>query len=202
MRFGFVNVKTLKLNVHQIRSSILNIKQLVWTKSVTNKPRFSIFFLIIIRNCFLAREKRIEWCFREPYDRNPMLISALSAVKSKRMPMDLVRVETRNQILFSFLSVGWGLIADIDIESERLRAIGGQRFTVWSVARLIGLRTYKGKISYLTCNKVPSTENIQNGKICRKECTTEGTLSHSRSYGDELNRYEYYLVSKFIANGA
>jgi sphingosine kinase len=40
--------------------------------------------------------------------------------------------------MFSFLSVGWGLLSDIDIESERLRAIGGQRFTVWSVARLIG----------------------------------------------------------------
>lgn len=36
---------------------------------------------------------------------------------------------------FAFLSIGWGLISDIDIESERLRAIGGQRFTVWSVAR-------------------------------------------------------------------
>lgn len=110
------------------------------------------------------------------------------------MPMDLVRVETRNQILFSFLSVGWGLIADIDIESERLRAIGGQRFTVWSVARLIGLRTYKGKISYVPCNRVPPMEN-GNGKICRKECATESTLSHSRSYGDELDRYVHLVVS-------
>lgn len=45
--------------------------------------------------------------------------------------------------------MGWGLLSDIDIESERLRAIGGQRFTVWSVARLIGLRTYHGKVWYL-----------------------------------------------------
>jgi len=42
------------------------------------------------------------------------------------------------QILYSFLSIGWGLIADIDIESERLRSIGGQRFTIWSLARLVG----------------------------------------------------------------
>lgn len=125
-----------------------------------------------------------KWCFREPYDRNPLLISALSAVKCKRTPMDLVRVETRNQILFSFLSVGWGLLADIDIESERLRAIGGQRFTVWSVARLIGLRTYKGKVSYLSCNKVPP----ENDKIYSKDYPTENILSHSRSYGDELDR--------------
>lgn len=42
------------------------------------------------------------------------------------------------QVLFSFLSIGWGLISDVDIESERLRAIGSQRFTIWSVAKLIG----------------------------------------------------------------
>lgn len=40
--------------------------------------------------------------------------------------------------MYSFLSIGWGLLSDIDIESEKLRAIGGQRFTVWSLARLIG----------------------------------------------------------------
>lgn len=51
--------------------------------------------------------------------------------------------------MYSFLSVGWGFIADIDIESERLRSIGYQRFTVWSVHRLISLRTYHGKVSYL-----------------------------------------------------
>ncbi|KAM0736466.1 Sphingosine kinase 2 [Formica fusca] len=130
--------------------------------------------------------KSIAYAKEEPYDRNPLLISALSAVKCKRTPMDLVRVETRNQILFSFLSVGWGLLADIDIESERLRAIGGQRFTVWSLARLIGLRTYKGKVSYLPCNKVPP---LENGKIYCKDYPTENILSHSRSYGDELDRY-------------
>lgn len=115
-----------------------------------------------------------------------MLISALSAVKCKKTTMDIVRVETRNQILFSFLSVGWGLLADIDIESERLRAIGGQRFTIWSVARLIGLRTYKGKVSYLPCNKVPP-ENMENGNIYHKDYAKK-ILSHSRSYGDELDR--------------
>lgn len=115
-----------------------------------------------------------------------MLISALSAVKCKKTTMDIVRVETRNQILFSFLSVGWGLLADIDIESERLRAIGGQRFTIWSVARLIGLRTYKGKVSYLSCNKVPP-ENMENGNIYHKDYAKK-ILSHSRSYGDELDR--------------
>lgn len=55
----------------------------------------------------------------EPYLPAPTLPSALAAVKGHQEPMDLVRVETVSQIVFSFLSVGWGLLSDIDIESER-----------------------------------------------------------------------------------
>lgn len=51
--------------------------------------------------------------------------------------------------MYSFLSIGWGLISDIDIESERLRPLGYQRFTIWTLHRLINLRTYRGRISYL-----------------------------------------------------
>ncbi|XP_050311620.1 sphingosine kinase 2-like [Anthonomus grandis grandis] len=87
----------------------------------------------------------------EPYSPTPTLPATLAAIRGASVPMDLVRVETLSQILFSFLSVGWGLLSDIDIESERLRVLGGTRFTVWSVARLIGLRSYRGKLWYLPC---------------------------------------------------
>lgn len=60
--------------------------------------------------------------------------------------------------MFSFLSIGWGLISDIDIESERLRAIGYQRFAIWSVHRLINLRTYNGTLSYLKARHGDGTE--------------------------------------------
>ncbi|XP_015428810.1 PREDICTED: sphingosine kinase 2-like [Dufourea novaeangliae] len=139
--------------------------------------------------------KSIAYAKQEPYDYNPLLVSALSVVKYKTAQMDLVRVETRKHILFSFLSIGWGLLADIDIESERLRAIGGQRFTVWSVARLIGLRTYRGKVSYLPCDKVPSAESLGNGKAYN-EYTKDAQISHSRSYGDDLDRCSKISESK------
>jgi sphingosine kinase len=109
--------------------------------------------------------KAISYAVQEPYDKNPVLISTLSVIKCRHAAMDLVRVETKSQFLFSFLSVGWGLLSDIDIESERLRAIGGQRFTVWSVARLIGLRTYRGKLWYLPVEgcKVQSPQTYTSG---------------------------------------
>ena len=51
--------------------------------------------------------------------------------------------------MYSLLSIGWGLIADVDIESEKIRKLGSKRFTIWSLIRLMRLRSYKGRIWYL-----------------------------------------------------
>ncbi len=51
--------------------------------------------------------------------------------------MDLAAVDTVTGRLYSFLSVTWGLIADVDIESERYRSLGGARFTIGAMARMI-----------------------------------------------------------------
>ncbi|XP_066568884.1 sphingosine kinase 2 [Amia ocellicauda] len=51
--------------------------------------------------------------------------------------------------LFSFLSVAWGFVSDVDIESERFRSLGSVRFTLGTLVRLASLRTYRGRLSYL-----------------------------------------------------
>ncbi len=48
-----------------------------------------------------------------------------------------------------FLSVGFGIIADVDIESEHLRALGELRFTLWGLRRISHLRRYRARLSYL-----------------------------------------------------
>uniref|UniRef100_A0A8C5PVD2 sphingosine kinase n=1 Tax=Leptobrachium leishanense TaxID=445787 RepID=A0A8C5PVD2_9ANUR len=66
------------------------------------------------------------------------------------MPMDLVSVTTCSGTrCFSFLSVAWGFISDVDIESEKYRHMGSARFTVGTMVRVASLRTYKGRLSYL-----------------------------------------------------
>ncbi|KAM9591746.1 LOW QUALITY PROTEIN: sphingosine kinase 2 [Morphnus guianensis] len=65
-------------------------------------------------------------------------------------PLDLVSVTTASGArVFSFLSVAWGLVADVDIESERLRRLGPARFALGTAARLLALHTYRGRLSYL-----------------------------------------------------
>lgn len=157
--------------------------------------------------------KAISYAVGEPYDQNPVLISTLSVIKCRCAPMDLVRVETKSQFLFSFLSVGWGLLSDIDIESERLRVIGGQRFTVWSIARLIGLRTYRGRLWYLPVAgcKVQSPQNYASG-LTRSvsHCAETGNkppdifppssytpVHPSRSYHDSIDAHYRPLQGRY-----
>lgn len=78
--------------------------------------------------------------------------------------------------MFSFLTVGWGLLSDIDIESERLRAIGGQRFTVWAIARLLSLRKYKGTISYCKIKDVSNLPKPKHPLVLSHSISQDGAL--------------------------
>lgn len=71
------------------------------------------------------------------------------------------------------MSVGWGFISDIDIESERLRSIGYQRFAIWSMHRLINLRTYYGTLSYLPAKNQNAINNVK----CAPTTTTSTTAA-------------------------
>ncbi|XP_063052422.1 sphingosine kinase 1 [Engraulis encrasicolus] len=65
----------------------------------------------------------------------------------------------QQQRLFSFLSLAWGFVADVDIESEKYRHVGAARFTVGTLVRLASLRVYQGKLAYL-----PAAETGGHGR--------------------------------------
>ncbi|XP_063080334.1 sphingosine kinase 1-like isoform X2 [Engraulis encrasicolus] len=81
-------------------------------------------------------------------------------------PLDLVSVHLgsgsssssgpRHRRLFSFLSLAWGFVADVDIESERYRQAGAVRFLLGTLVRLASLRVYRGRLAYLPA--VPQEE--------------------------------------------
>ncbi|KAG9350403.1 hypothetical protein JZ751_026763 [Albula glossodonta] len=72
--------------------------------------------------------------------------------------LDLVSVNmASSQRLFSFLSLAWGFVADVDIESEKYRHVGAARFTVGTLVRLASLRVYQGRLAYLPAEQPPPT---------------------------------------------
>jgi diacylglycerol kinase family enzyme len=58
--------------------------------------------------------------------------------------------ESRIKQYISFLTFSYGIIAEIDIESELIHWMGVNRFDVWAVVRVIFLRKYPATLSYTT----------------------------------------------------
>ena len=66
-----------------------------------------------------------------------LMNAAFQIIQGGVIPMDIATVETSDkQTLYMTLLSSWGMIADIDIESEKLRRIGESRF-------ILGMCVYK-----------------------------------------------------------
>lgn len=87
--------------------------------------------------------------FREQVLKNMACHAAVAIVKGKVNPKDMVHIQTQHETVLSFLSVAWGILADIDIESERFRFLGGTRFLAQAVQRIMFLRKTPGRLSFL-----------------------------------------------------
>jgi len=80
--------------------------------------------------------------------------ASFMCVKGLPSPLDLCQItvsspqDSPNGVTSS-LSTAWGIIADVDKESESLRFIGGARFSVLAVWRVLFNRTYRGELWYL-----------------------------------------------------
>ena len=82
----------------------------------------------------------------EPYD--PVSAAFLIA-KGKKQPCDIIMTEQNNRRGYSFLSLSWGLVSDVDIESEKLRFLGSLRFDLYALMRVCLLQTYRGRFSFV-----------------------------------------------------
>mmetsp|Transcript_10205 Transcript_10205/g.29957 ORF Transcript_10205/g.29957 Transcript_10205/m.29957 type:complete len:580 (-) Transcript_10205:106-1845(-) len=88
------------------------------------------------------------------------LDSAFMIAKGMSAWVDLSRYETKSKSYTSFLTFSWAMIADIDIESECIRWAGFLRMDIWGVVRVLFLRKYRARFSYL-----PPTEEKKAVKI-------------------------------------
>lgn len=81
--------------------------------------------------------------------------AAFCIAKGWERPLDLIRVMQSGEECWAFLSVNWAMISDIDFESEAYRWMGGARFTVAALARVLNLRRYSGRIQFTTAPEHP-----------------------------------------------
>jgi len=75
---------------------------------------------------------------------------AYYVVRGESRPLDLAKYEHGGPSHTpSFLALEWAIVADIDLGSEHMRWLGPARFTVAALRRILCLREYRGRLSYL-----------------------------------------------------
>ncbi|KAJ2313412.1 hypothetical protein H4S02_001753 [Coemansia sp. RSA 2611] len=76
--------------------------------------------------------------------------AAVSIVRAQERPIDIMSATLASgHVEYCFLSMTWGLLADIDIESERMRWAGAARLDLYATLRIMNLRYYGGRLHYL-----------------------------------------------------
>ncbi|EOA16802.1 hypothetical protein CARUB_v10005022mg [Capsella rubella] len=75
--------------------------------------------------------------------------AAISIIRGRTRSLDVATISQGTTKFFSVLMLAWGLVADIDIESEKFRWMGSARFDIYGLQRIICLRQYNGRILFV-----------------------------------------------------
>ncbi|XP_061367676.1 sphingosine kinase 1-like isoform X2 [Gastrolobium bilobum] len=75
--------------------------------------------------------------------------AVLAIIRGHKRSLDVATITQGETRFFSILMLAWGLVADIDIESEKYRWMGSARIDFYSLTRIFQLRHYFGCIYFV-----------------------------------------------------
>ncbi|XP_016570479.1 sphingosine kinase 2 isoform X2 [Capsicum annuum] len=75
--------------------------------------------------------------------------ATLAIIRGHKQSLDVATISQGQSRFFSVLMLAWGLIADIDIESEKYRWMGSARIDFYAMQRIFRLRRYNGCIKFV-----------------------------------------------------
>ncbi|EGC37474.1 hypothetical protein DICPUDRAFT_76939 [Dictyostelium purpureum] len=97
--------------------------------------------------------------------------AALAVIHGFTKPLDVCIVQQGDTKWCSILSLTWGLVSDVDIESEKYRSLGDLRLILGAAIRILNLRIYKGKVLFLPAlDESVDKSKIQNIPKCVYNC--------------------------------
>ncbi|CAM0883323.1 unnamed protein product [Alopecurus aequalis] len=70
-------------------------------------------------------------------------------IRGHKQTLDVCTIAQGEKRFFSVLSITWGWVADVDIESEKYRWMGSSRFDFYALVRIMNLRRYRGSIHFV-----------------------------------------------------
>ncbi|GMN50902.1 hypothetical protein TIFTF001_020067 [Ficus carica] len=102
--------------------------------------------------------------------------SVLAIIRGHKRSLDVSTILQGETKFFSVLMLAWGLIADIDIESEKYRWMGSARLDFYALLRVLCLRKYNGRVSFVPA---PGFEAYGKPRNDKSEATDKQNISGS-----------------------
>ncbi|XP_076149045.1 sphingosine kinase 1-like [Alosa pseudoharengus] len=106
------------------------------------------------------------------------------------------------QRLFSFLSLAWGFVADVDIESEKYRHVGAARFTVGTLVRLASLRVYQGKLAYLPAETAAAASTSTDTPPCPASSSTTSEVPSAHTHPHPTSSSPHGFCSSLVCRSS
>ena len=75
--------------------------------------------------------------------------AVFAIIRGHKQALDVCTIVQGGKTIFSVLSTTWGLVADVDIESEKYRWMGSARFDFYALVRIMNLRRYRGSVHFV-----------------------------------------------------
>ena len=107
-----------------------------------------------------------------------MTSSVFTVLTGQVWPLDIVQVQTsKPEPNYSFLAIVYGIVADVDIESEKYRFIGDFRFTLLGMKKIWEKEVFSGKLWYLPAEIDGSSDAVQlSVGSTKKGCAEQQSL--------------------------
>lgn len=130
------------------------------------------------------------------------IAAAFAIAKGRTRSLDLLQVSQEGQAdIYSFLSINWGMISDVDFESEKYRFVGAARFTLGALVRITNLRNYPGIIEY-----IPAKPRSDGSQFCTRDdtcsfCKNNNNNNRNNSLRISLDKNDHQNEDNDESNG-
>ncbi|CAD5190336.1 unnamed protein product [Musa acuminata subsp. malaccensis] len=121
--------------------------------------------------------------------------ATFAVIRGHKHSLDVAIVLQGEKKFFSVLLLIWGLVADVDIESEKYRWMGSPRFDIYALLRIMKLRKYHGHVHFVPApgyeaygEPIKQVENFKGHILPSKQDQGSATTVKSCGYqGPEIS---------------
>ncbi|CAN6219241.1 unnamed protein product [Urochloa humidicola] len=110
--------------------------------------------------------------------------AVFAIIRGHKRALDVTSVVQGKTTFFSVLMLTWGLVADVDIESEKYRWMGSARLEFYFLLRVMNLRRYNGRVLFVPA---PGYEEVGEPVEQTTSCKQNGFSTGSQDKADDRN---------------